>query len=171
MALWVAFLKSGIHATLAGVLAAVTIPATARIHTSTFRSRSRELLDVFEVLDIETGTHRLSPEQQEVMIGLAGVVQEVESPLHRLEHALHPWVAFLIMPVFALANAGIVLGSGIVESAAHPVTLGIVLGLVGGKLIGVVGFAWLVTTIGLAELPSGATWRQVTGVAALLLAI
>ena len=80
---------------------------------------------------------------------------------------LHPWVSFVIMPVFALANAGIVLGGGLVESATHPVTLGIVLGLVGGKLIGVVGFSWLVTTIGLAELPSGATWRQVTGVAAL----
>ncbi|MDH4044420.1 MAG: Na+/H+ antiporter NhaA [Gemmatimonadota bacterium] len=165
--LWIAFLKSGIHATLAGVLAAVTIPASARIHTTTFRSRSRELLDAFEIRDVETGTHRLSAEQQEVVLGLAGVVREVESPLHRLEHALHPWVSFVIMPVFALANAGIVLGGGLVESATHPVTLGIVLGLVGGKLIGVVGFSWLVTTIGLAELPSGATWRQVTGVAAL----
>ena len=164
VALWVAFLKSGIHATLAGVLAALTIPSTARINTGTFRGRSRELLDAFEVQDVEPGVHRLSSKEHEVVIGLATVIEEVEAPLQRLEHALHPWVAFVIMPVFALANAGVVLSAGLLESATHPVTLGIVLGLVVGKPIGVVGFAWLASASGIAELPTGATWRQIVGV-------
>ena len=164
VALWVAFLKSGIHATLAGVLAALTIPSTARINTGVFRARSRELLDDFELLDVEPGLHRLSSKEHEVVLGLAEVIARVEAPLQRLEHALHPWVAFVIMPVFALANAGVVLGGGLVESARHPVTLGILLGLVIGKPVGVVGFAWLASAAGIAELPVGARWRQIVGV-------
>lgn len=164
VALWVAFLQSGIHATLAGVLAALTIPSTARINTGAFRGRSRELLDAFEVLDVEPGVHRLSSKEHEVVLGLAAVIEEIEAPLQRLEHALHPWVVFVIMPVFALANAGVVLSAGVLESATHPVTLGIVLGLVVGKAIGVVGFAWLASAIGIAEVPAGATWRQLVGV-------
>jgi len=167
VALWVAFLKSGIHATIAGVLAALTIPSTAQINTGRFRSRSRELLDRFELLDTDPGTHRLAAEQQAVVFGLSTLVEQVETPLQRLEHALHPWVTFLIMPVFALANAGVVLGAGLVGAVFHPVTFGIVLGLVVGKLLGVLAFAWLATASGLAELPPGATWRQVTGVGAL----
>jgi NhaA family Na+:H+ antiporter len=164
VALWVAFLQSGIHATLAGVLAALTIPSTARINTGAFRGRSRELLDAFEVLDVEPGVHRLSSREHEVVLGLASVIEEIEAPLQRLEHALHPWVAFVIMPLFALANAGVVLGAGVLESVTHPVTLGIVLGLIVGKPIGVVAFAWLASAIGIAELPAGATWRQLVGV-------
>jgi NhaA family Na+:H+ antiporter len=167
VALWVALLKSGVHATVAGVLAALTIPSTARIDTGHFRGRVRALLDRFELLEIDPGAHRLLPEQQEVVHGLAALVEHVESPLHRLEHALHPWVTFAIMPIFALANAGVGVDGSLAEAARHPVTLGIVLGLVVGKLVGVVGFAWLATAIGVAELPDGATWRQVAGVGAL----
>jgi NhaA family Na+:H+ antiporter len=165
--LWVALLQSGVHATVAGVLAALTIPATARIDAGRFRGRVRELLDRFEVLDIDPGAHRLLPEQQEVVYGLATLVEHVESPLHRLEHALHPWVTFAIMPIFALANAGVSIDASLAEVALHPVTLGVVLGLVVGKLVGVLGFAWLAAATGVAELPAGATWRQMTGVAML----
>jgi len=165
--LWVALLQSGVHATVAGVLAALTIPSTARIDAGRFRGRVRELLDRFEVLDIDPGAHRLLPEQQEVVYGLATLVEHVESPLHRLEHALHPWVTFAIMPIFALANAGVSIDASLAEVALHPVTLGVVLGLVVGKLVGVLGFAWLAAATGVAELPAGATWRQMTGVAML----
>jgi NhaA family Na+:H+ antiporter len=161
--LWLAFLKSGVHATLAGLLAALTIPSTARINTGTFRGRSRELLDTFEVLDVEPGAHQLSSQEHEVVLGLAGLIEHVAAPLQRLEHALHPWVAFVVMPLFALANAGVALDGDLAASAAHPVTLGILLGLVGGKVIGIVGFAWLATAIGIADLPRGITWRHVTG--------
>jgi NhaA family Na+:H+ antiporter len=165
--LWFAFLESGVHPTIAGVLAAMTIPSTARINTGAFRTRSRAHLDRFELLDTDPGTHRISPEQQEVVYGLSGLVRQVETPLQRLEHALHPWVTFVIMPVFALANAGITLGAGTARAAVHPVTIGIVLGLVMGKLAGVVGFSWLATSVGLAELPTGASWRRMMGVGAL----
>jgi NhaA family Na+:H+ antiporter len=165
--LWVAFLQSGIHPTIAGVLAAVTIPSTGKINTGSFRGRSRQLLDRFELADADPGTHQLTSEQQEVVYSLAGLIQEVETPLQRLEHALHPWVTFLIMPLFALANAGVVIGAGILQSVTHPVTLGIGGGLVLGKLLGVVGFAWLAVSTGLAERPAGTTWRQFVGVGAL----
>jgi len=166
-ALWVAFLKSGVHATVAGVLGAMTIPTSARINTGQFRTRSRELLDRFEALDTDPETHEISGEQQELIYGLVGTVQAVETPLQRLVHALHPWVTFAVMPIFALANAGVVLGEGLAAALVHPVTIGIVGGLVAGKLIGIVGFAWLAITIGLAERPAGVTWRQLSGVAAL----
>ena len=165
--LWVALLQSGIHPTIAGVLAAVTIPSTGKINTGSFRGRSRELLDRFELADADPGTHRLTVEQQEAVFSLSSLIREVETPLQRLEHALHPWVTFLIMPVFALANAGVVIGSGTLTALTHPVTLGVILGLVFGKVIGVVGFAWLAVTTGLAEKPPGTSWRQFLGVGAL----
>jgi NhaA family Na+:H+ antiporter len=167
VALWVAFLKSGVHATIAGVLAAMTIPSTARLNTGRFRAHSRELLDRFEVLDTDPGTHQVSSQQQEVVFGLAALVTAVETPLQRLEHALHPWVTFLIMPVFALANAGVALDARLAEAVVHPVTIGVVAGLVVGKVAGVVGFSWLATAVGMAELPAGARWPQVLGVGAL----
>jgi NhaA family Na+:H+ antiporter len=163
VALWFAFLKAGVHATIAGVLAALTIPSTARIDTGAFRGGSRRLLDTFEVLDVEPGAHQLSSQEHEVVLGLAGLIEDVAAPLQRLERALHPWVAFLVMPVFALGNAGVVLDAGLVTSAAHPVTLGILLGLVLGKLIGILGFTGLAAAVGIAELPPGVTWRHLTG--------
>jgi NhaA family Na+:H+ antiporter len=166
-ALWVALLKSGIHATIAGVLAAVTIPSTARINIGQFRARSRALLDRFEELDADPAEHRISGQQQEVVYGLADVVHHVETPLQRLEHALHPWVSFLIMPVFALANAGLVLSGDLRGVVAHPVTIGVVMGLVVGKVVGVAGFTWIAVGTGIAERPQGTTWRQIVGVAQL----
>ena len=162
--LWVALLKSGVHATVAGVLGALTIPSGARINTGAFRARSRHLLDEFEAADANPGTHHMSSSQHESIYGLSSLIEEVETPLQRLVHALHPWVTFGIMPVFALANAGVTLTNGLGDALAHPVTLGVVGGLVVGKPLGIAGFAWLGITIGLAERPPGATLRQVIGV-------
>jgi NhaA family Na+:H+ antiporter len=80
-----------------------------------------------------------------------------------LEHALHPWVVFAIMPLFALANAGVPLGASIAETLTSPVTLGIVAGLVIGKQLGITLFAWLAVKSGVSELPTGISWRQVYG--------
>jgi NhaA family Na+:H+ antiporter len=165
--LWAALLTSGVHATIAGVLAALTIPASARINTGAFRARSRQLLDEFEAGDADPGTHRLTGPQHETVYGLAELVQEVQPPLARLKDALHPWVTFGIMPLFALANAGLALDAGLVESLRHPVTLGVIGGLVLGKPIGIVGFSWLGVAMGLAERPRGASARQMLGVGAL----
>lgn len=123
--LWFAFLKSGIHATIAGVLLAMTIPAS-----------------------------QVATEQS-------------QTPLTRLEHTLHPWVAFFIMPVFALANAGVALGGEIGATLTSPVTLGVILGLFFGKQIGILAAAWISTRTGLAVLPSGVNLRQIWGVSML----
>ena len=89
---------------------------------------------------------------------------KLEPPLHDLEHTLHPWVVFAIMPLFALANAGLPLGGKAVGGLADPVALGILFGLVFGKQVGVTLFSWLAVRSGLAELPEGIGWRHVYGV-------
>ena len=94
-------------------------------------------------------------------------MQHVEPPLQRFENALHPWVAFLIMPLFALANAGVRIEGDFLDALTHPVTMGIVVGLVVGKQVGVSVFAWAAVRFGLAVLPHGVTWRQIYGVALL----
>jgi Na+:H+ antiporter, NhaA family len=167
VALWVAFLKSGVHATVAGVLAAMAIPASARIDKAQFRLQSRALLDEFEMLDREGDDRSINGEQQDRIYGLAAVLQHVETPLQRLEHALLPWVTFGIMPLFALANGGLVLTGGVGQLFQSPVTLGVALGLILGKPLGILGFAWLAITIGVAERPAGASWRQLAGVGVL----
>ena len=88
---------------------------------------------------------------------------QVETPLQRVEHALHPWVAFLIIPIFALANAGLAIGASAGSSIVSPVSLGILLGLVLGKPIGITLASWLAVRLGLASLPSGVTWRHLLG--------
>ena len=121
--LWVCVLKSGVHATLAGVTLALCIP---------LRTRNAET-----------------------------------SPLLSLEHALHPWVAYGILPLFAFANAGVSLSGITLESFTHAVPMGITLGLLAGKAIGVFGLTWISVKLGLAALPVGANWGQVLGVAIL----
>ena len=121
--LWVCVLKSGVHATLAGVTLAFCIP---------LRTKNAE-----------------------------------PSPLLGLEHALHPWVAFGILPLFAFANAGVSLAGVNLESFTHHVPMGIAAGLLLGKTVGVFGLTWLSVKIGIAALPTGANWGQVFGVAIL----
>ena len=126
--LWFLVLRSGVHATIAGVLLAFTIPL------------------------------RQVPGSRDDMTG---------SPLHLLEHALHRWVAFIVVPLFGFANAGISFAGLTTETLLEPVTLGIAAGLVLGKLVGVAGSATLTIRLGLAELPMGATWPQLFGMALL----
>jgi len=125
--LWLAFLPSGIHATVAGVLLAITIPARPRRDSSAFPAPS-------------------------------------ESPMLRFEHALMPWNKYLIMPVFALANAGVVLSGGAARSLVDPISLGVICGLVLGKPIGIVLFSWLATQFRVAAMLDGIGWRQILGV-------
>jgi NhaA family Na+:H+ antiporter len=165
--LWIAFLESGVHATVAGVLAALTIPSRARIDMRTFRERSRGVLDRLELSDPDPTPHMMSGEQQEAIYALNALVEGVETPLQRLEHALLPWVTFVIMPVFALANAGVALGGGLADAVRHPVTLGVAGGLVIGKLVGVTVFARLAIALGIAERPAGVTNRHILGASAL----
>ena len=163
--LWVAFLKSGVHATIAGVLLAATIPARTRIDGDVFLARGQALLDEFEHAGRDGHDLLTNGRQQAVVQELEAACEAVETPLQRLEHALHPWVAFVIMPLFALANAGVVLDGGAVASLGDRVALGVVLGLVIGKQVGVVLFAWLAVRAGVTSLPDGVAWRQLYGAA------
>lgn len=161
--LWLAFLLSGVHATVAGVLLALTVPASSFINPGAFLERSRYVLDRFEQAG-EKGENVLSNEERQAALhALNHATYKLEPPLHELEHTLHPWVVFAIMPLFALANAGVPLGGGLVEAMTSPVSLGIVLGLVLGKQIGVTLFAWLAVKSGASELPAGVGWRHVYG--------
>lgn len=161
--LWVCFLKSGVHATLAGVLLALTIPATRRIGVEQFVNRARAMLDKFRAPEVVPGPVMLSEEQQSAVQAIEGACQRVETPLYRLEHNLHPWVGYGIMPLFALANAGVVLEGSLLAPLASAVSQGIVLGLVVGKQVGITLFAWLAVRLGWAALPESLTWRQIYG--------
>jgi NhaA family Na+:H+ antiporter len=162
LGLWVAFLKSGMHATIAGVLLAMTIPAKSRIGGMEFASHSRAILDEFEQ-ERSQMTNGISEIQQSALQTLETYIQHVESPLQRLEHGLHPWVAFCIMPIFAMANAGVALGGDIASALAQPISLGIAAGLVLGKQVGITSFAWLAVRSGLADLPKGVSWWHIYG--------
>jgi NhaA family Na+:H+ antiporter len=161
--LWLCFLLSGVHATIAGVLLALTVPSVSFMDPGAFLDRSRYVLDRFEKAGEKGENVLANDERQAALHALNHAAYKLEPPLHELEHALNPWVVFAVMPIFALANAGVPLGGGIVGALTSPVALGIVLGLVVGKQLGVTLFAWLAVKSGVAELPEGIGWRHVYG--------
>ncbi len=160
--LWIAFLKSGIHATVAGILAAMTIPAQTRINSDFFLKRAQYYLEKFKSAQLPGRGVLTNRRQRAAVKKLETIAKAAQSPMQRLEHGLHPWVAFFIVPVFALANAGVAFSiNGNLFSS--PVVWGIILGLVVGKQVGVTFFAWLAVKLGLADLPEGLTWRHIYG--------
>jgi Na+:H+ antiporter, NhaA family len=165
--LWLAFLKSGVHATVAGVLLAMTIPARTRIDTHEFLSRGRRILDYFDASGREGTDVLTNRDQQAAIQEMENACEAAQAPLQRIEHELHAPVAFVIIPLFALANAGVHLGGNLGEALTNRVALGIILGLVIGKPIGITLFAWLAVKSGLAALPGGTTWRAIRGVSLL----
>ena len=167
LVVWVAFLKSGVHATVAGVLLAMTIPARTRIDTAEFLARGRRILDYFDTAGVEGRGVLTNKAQQAAIQEMENACEAAQAPLQRIEHDLHYWVAFGIIPLFALANAGVHLGGNLSEAFGDPVTLGIILGLVIGKPVGITLFAWLSVKSGLAALPGTVTWRAIRGVSLL----
>jgi Na+:H+ antiporter, NhaA family len=162
--LWFAVLASGIHATVAGVLLALAIPARTRIDTHEFLVTGRQILDDFDHAGVEGGDVLTNRGQQEAIFALESNCEAAQAPLRRLEHNLHLWVGFLIIPIFALSNAGVELSGGFADSIRHPVPLGIILGLVLGKPIGITLFSWLAVRTGAVVLPQQVTWRAMIGV-------
>ncbi len=160
--LWFLFLKSGVHATIAGVLLAFTIPSRSRIDAKEFVETSRGLIDQFESTNIKAEVI-LNEKQQAAIEGLQHSCYAAEAPLQRLEHTLLPWVSFFIMPLFALANAGVSFHGDFTTIITSPVSLGIALGLIIGKQVGITLFIWLGIQLKLTTLPSGVTWRQIYG--------
>jgi NhaA family Na+:H+ antiporter len=167
---WYFVLKSGVHATIAGVLIAMTIPAKTRVDQAQYSGFVRSMLERFD--EDSRGSERVwtTSRQQSAVIAIEDAGNKVETPVRRLEHSLIPWVAFLILPVFALANAGVSITGGNDDEAAESVLSsralwGVVLGLLIGKPAGVFGFAWLAQKLGIGVLPEGAGWRHVFGAA------
>jgi NhaA family Na+:H+ antiporter len=160
---WTAFFFSGIHATIAGVLVALTIPVRTRVNTNDFSKWMRQLLDWFDSESRQQGDYVPSSVQRTALFEMNLAIEHADSPLHRLEHILHPWVAFLIMPVFALANAGITINARLLSELFTPLALGILLGLVVGKPLGVMLFTWAGAKLNLGSLPKGVNWRHILG--------
>jgi len=163
IALWAAFLGSGVHATIAGVLLAITIPSTTRINAPQFLERVRCEIGRFEK-GLGDSQFITSEDQRTAVHGIESVCEYVQPPLHRMEHGLQPWVAYVIMPLFALSNAGLELGRG-ASGFANPVTLGIVCGLLVGKPVGIFLLSWLTVKFGFGSLPTGVSWKHIHGAA------
>jgi NhaA family Na+:H+ antiporter len=166
--LWYAFLQSGVHATLAGILGALSVPATPKYNPERFSKHIRELMHRFDASHQPGKSIMTNDALRAVVQTLENGVHSVEAPLQRLEHIWHMPVAYLVIPIFALANAGIPLAfDSLGEALTHPVTLGVSLGLVLGKFIGITGASWLVLKLGVAELPKDTRFTQIAGVSLL----
>jgi Na+:H+ antiporter, NhaA family len=165
LVLWFAVLKSGVHATIAGVLLAMTIPTSTRIDEDVFLRKARRALDDFDsASDPDAASVMSNPEQQDALHALERSVDQVQSPLLGLEHSLHGVVAFAIMPIFAFANAGVRVSADMLSTISWRVVLGIVFGLVAGKVLGVTLTALASVRSGIAVLPEEVGWRQIFGV-------
>lgn len=166
--LWYALLLSGVHATLAGILGALSVPAIPRYNPERFGEQVKELMKRFDASHQPGKTIMTNVELRTVVQTLSNGVHSVQAPLQRLEHIWHMPVAYLVIPIFALANAGIPLDfSSLGETMKHPVVLGVSLGLVLGKFIGITGASWLVLKMGVAVLPKDTRFTQIAGVSLL----
>lgn len=173
IALWAAVLASGVHGTIAGVLLAMTIPVRVRINEAAFMRNAQLALKEFSAAAVVTARdpdvtvlsntdHHTAVEELETLCEL------VQPPLIRLEHAMHGIVAFGIMPLFALSNAGVALSGDAIRAAiASPPALGVVAGLVLGKPMGILAFSWLTVRLGIASLPAAVSWRMLAAAAVL----
>lgn len=165
--LWMAILLSGIHATIAAVMVAFTIPNSKKIDTPVFLRKVRWLLN-----EVKSNYNKVEKDgeedaREEVVNSIekfSYLVSDATPPLQRLEHALYPIVSFVILPIFAFANAGVTIDAGALEAIINPVTMGIVVGLILGKFVGIVLFTRLMVFFKVSNLPAGVKWPHVYGV-------
>ena len=160
--LWFLIEASGIHATIAGVLLALTIPVRSRINAQQFLEICRCELEDIDDEEAERKNMLLTNEQQDSLEDIEDAYDAVQNPLVRLEHQLHPFSAFVVMPLFALANAGVRF-SGISISLIEPVSLGIMLGLMLGKPLGIIGATYISSKLGWVHKPSALSWKHIIG--------
>lgn len=163
--MWFFMLESGIHATLAGVIAALAIPSVPKRHPSTFVSKTKQLLSEYDdyTVDINQPTNE---KQKSILTKLKETINDFGTPASRLEHGLHMPVALIVIPIFALANAGISIDfSSFFSTITTSVSIGIIVGLILGKVIGIFGVSWLVIKLKIASLPQGSSLSQIFGVA------
>lgn len=161
--IWLAFLLSGVHATIAAVLAAFAIPSTARVNESYFSYKMNELRGRFKAIDPEDKLPNLTAEQMHIVEDMQKLSKDALPPSIRLEHSMHSFVSFIVMPVFALANAAIPISLG-EGGAISYVTIGVALGLLVGKVIGVSGLTALMIKLKIVDKPEGMTYTNLFGV-------
>lgn len=163
---WLSFIYSGVHATIAGVLVAMAIPGKPKISGKQYFNELKRLLLGSKISTAEN-IGMLSSEEAHTLVDVIKTTGEAESPSQKLEHVLHPFSAFFILPIFALANAGVRIEGSLVELLFHPISLGIIAGLVLGKFLGISLFTHLVVKMKLTSLPNGLDFKQIYGVALL----
>lgn len=152
---WICFMMSGVHATIAGVLVAMTIPLWQRVPEENFAGQARKIINRYDDADAEG---------KEFYVGqLERICENVQMPTQRLEHLAHPWVTYLIIPLFALANAGVLIPANLAGSLGGSIPLGVIAGLLIGKPLGIVLASLLAVKLKMAELPESVNWRQMIG--------
>ncbi len=154
LCVWLAFLESGVHATIAGVILGLMTPARSNLSPSGLASALERAHAIL------TGEQAAAPDRASEVRRIQRAARETVSPLEYLETLLHPWVGFLVMPVFALANAGVVVR---LQDLTQPVSLAIAAGLLFGKPLGIVSISWIATRAGIARLPAGVSWAHMLG--------
>jgi NhaA family Na+:H+ antiporter len=166
--LWYALLQSGVHATLAGVIGAFTVPARSKYDPNLFADLINEQIDRFIANRRQDDSLMANEKLYSIVQNLEESVNGVQTPLQRLEHIWHLPVAFIVIPIFAIFNAGIPLQLGTLsETFSHPVTLGVTFGLVFGKFIGISGACWIALRLGIGQLPTGTRFSQIAAVSVL----
>lgn len=166
--LWYAMLQSGVHATIAGILGAFSVPARPKYNPAHFSNHVKESIAQFDASHVPGQSIMTNDKLRGIVHALESGALQVQAPLQRLEHAWHLPVAYFVIPVFALFNAGIPLDfASIGETLAHPVTLGVSMGLVAGKVLGIAGFSWVAIKLGVGYLPAGTRFNQIIGVSLL----
>ena len=160
--LWLAFLMSGVHATIAAVMAAFTIPARVKVPELLYSAKLEKLHEKFKAAK-PNNQPTVTADQLHILEEIRDLSKKALTPLQRLEHSMHPLVAFIIMPVFALANAGVTLPDNITAQLFSPLALGIFAGLIAGKVIGVVGISMVLTRLKWASLPDGMNVHHLIG--------
>ncbi|HWO73126.1 MAG TPA: Na+/H+ antiporter NhaA, partial [Dehalococcoidia bacterium] len=159
--LWIGMHESGVHATIGGVILGLMTPATHYYSPETFAESATDLVDRYRAAaaagDADT--------QRGILSQIEELSQGTEPPLDRLERAIHSWVSFAIVPLFALANAGVHVSADVIDAALESdISRGAALGLVLGKPLGIFAFTWLAVRLKLSELPKDVSWLQIVGV-------
>lgn len=166
--LWYALLQSGVHATLAGVLGAFSVPARSKYDPNLFADRINELIDRYIASRKKDDSPLTNKKLYTVVQNLEESVNGVQTPLQRLEHIWHLPVAFIVIPIFAIFNAGIPIQfNSLSNTLTHPVMLGVAFGLFFGKFIGITGACWLALKFGIGQLPTGTRFSQIAAVSIL----
>ena len=163
IALWYCFLNSGVHPTIAGVLFAVTIPVKPKLDSKILKERTARNVAALEETDIENRDPLQDIRQRKILQAMKKDTENSNPPLLKLENALIDFNVFFIIPVFAIANAGVKLDVSLLEVISGSLGLGILLGLVIGKVLGISLFALIGEKLGIAELHSSLRWRHVVG--------